>query len=336
MNRHAINSQSVREPMKPSTDARDEPLIRLERIDYTRNGKTILHDVGFSMRAGEIVTLIGPNGAGKSTLVKIALGLLAPSAGAVARRRGLRVGYVPQTIALDPTLPLTLHRFLRLERGHSRVAIERVLTQIDIAALRDAPLQSLSGGEMRRALLARALLRDPDLLILDEPSAGMDIHGQTALYRLIQTIRAQRRCGILLVSHDLYMVMAATDRVLCLNRHLCCSGQPADVRRHPEFIALFGARAAAELGVYHHRHDHAHGISGEIESAGTEVTGAATDAAIDAPTDAPIYAPINAPIDSPIDAPTNAPINTPTDTPTNTPIDDAPTDDASANQPRHG
>ena len=261
------------------------PLINLERINFKRNGKTILQDVDLSVGGGEIVTLIGPNGAGKSTLVKIALRLLAPDDGVVTQRPGLSVGYVPQQIEFDPTLPLTVRRFLNLQRRYARTAIDHALAQAGADDVRDAPLQGLSGGEVRRVLLARALLRDPGLLIMDEPSAGMDINGQGELYRLIQTLRERLRCGILLVSHDLYMVMAATDRVFCLNRHLCCSGQPEDVRRHPQFLALFGERVASELAIYHHHHDHKHDLHGEVEPAasGDDVALADTADAADAP-----------------------------------------------------
>ena len=261
------------------------PLINLERINFKRNGKTILQDIDLSVGGGEIVTLIGPNGAGKSTLVKIALRLLAPDDGVVTQRPGLSVGYVPQQIEFDPTLPLTVRRFLNLQRRYARAAIDHALAQAGADDVRDAPLQGLSGGEVRRVLLARALLRDPGLLIMDEPSAGMDINGQGELYRLIQTLRERLRCGILLVSHDLYMVMAATDRVFCLNRHLCCSGQPEDVRRHPQFLALFGERVASELTIYHHHHDHKHGLHGEVEPAasGDDVAPADTADAADSP-----------------------------------------------------
>ena len=253
-----------------------EALLRLSGIAFRRNGKTILEGVALSVCAGEIVTLIGPNGAGKSTLVKIALNLMRADGGAARRRPGLRVGYVPQKIDFDPTLPLTVRRFLHLAQTHSP---DRPTPKQDLAGalaqagaseptLGDAPLHSISGGEMRRVLLARALLRDPNLLILDEPAAGMDINGQAELYRLVQRIRDRRRCGILLVSHDLYMVMAATDRVFCLNRHLCCSGRPEAVRRHPQFRALFGEQAASELAVYHHHHDHKHDLHGDIQTHG--------------------------------------------------------------------
>ena len=265
--------------MNATRAAHESPLLRLSGINLQRGGKILLQDVHLSVCAGEIVTLIGPNGAGKSMLVKIALNLLQPDRGTVERRHGLSIGYVPQKIEFDQTLPLTVRRFLKLQSRHPQASAEHALTQaLDQAGvsdlgdlgglneLRDAPLQSLSGGEMRRVLLARALLREPDLLIMDEPAAGMDIHGQTELYRLVQNIRERRQCGILLVSHDLFMVMAATDRVFCLNRHLCCSGQPEDVRQHPQFLALFGDRVAQELAVYHHRHDHEHDLHGDIEA----------------------------------------------------------------------
>jgi len=266
------------------------PLLRLDGVSFRRNGRLILDRASLSVGGGEIVTLIGPNGAGKSTLVKIALNLLTADAGVVERASGLSVGYVPQRTAFDPTLPLNVRRFLNLHPGGrgsvDAAAASRALTQAGAADLHDAPLQTLSGGEMRRVLLARALLRDPDLLILDEPGAGMDINGQVELYRLFQAIRARRRCAILLVSHDLYMVMAATDRVFCLNRHLCCSGQPEDVRRHPQFIALFGAHAAAELAVYQHHHNHEHGLHGDIRPVDAGVADSAGDVADARNTDA--------------------------------------------------
>jgi len=255
----------------PATDATAPaatPLLRMRGVTFRRGARVILERASLTVGGGEIVTLIGPNGAGKSTLVRIALGLLAADSGTVARAPDLRIGYVPQHAAFDPTLPLNVRRFLDLSPRPGDVdAAARALTQAGAAELFDAPMQSLSGGEMRRVLLARALLREPNFLILDEPGAGMDVGGQAELYRLFQAIRARRRCAILLVSHDLHMVMAATDRVFCLNRHLCCSGQPEDVRRHPEFVALFGARAAAELAVYQHHHDHSHDLHGDVQPA---------------------------------------------------------------------
>ena len=255
--------------MRMKNEGEDAPLLNLSRVSYRRNGREILQDISLSVRAGEIVTLIGPNGAGKTTLASIALGLRRPDSGAVERRRGLRLGYVPQKIAIDRALPLTVRRFLQLEPPHANLTPAHALAQAGAPEeLLNAPMQSISGGETRRVLLARALLREPDLLILDEPSAGMDLSGQAELYRLIRNIREHKRahmdgggrCGVLLISHDLHMVMAATDRVFCLNRHMCCSGRPESVRRHPQFLRLFGAHEG--LAVYQHHHDHEHDLHG--------------------------------------------------------------------------
>ena len=241
-------------------------LLRLRGVHFVRNDRCILQDISLSVQPGEIATLIGPNGAGKSTLVQIALGLLRPTRGEVVRRAE-SVGYVPQAAAFEPTLPICVSRFLRLERGARRAQcdIDAMLDQTGVGGLADASLHSLSGGEMRRVLLARALLRNPQLLVMDEPSAGLDINGQGEFYRLIESIRAARNCGVLLVSHDLYMVMAATNKVYCLNRHLCCSGQPDAVRRHPEFLALFGTQAARELAVYRHHQDRHNNVHDDVQ-----------------------------------------------------------------------
>lgn len=244
--------------MKPTHATQQTTLLSIADVNFSRNGKTILQDINMSVCTGEIVTLIGPNGAGKSTLIRIALGLVKADSGMVEQCNNLSIGYVPQNIKFEKTLPLTVSRFLQLDR-RSHKSFTALLEQSgmpELQALRDTPLQSLSGGEIQRVLFARALSHNPNLLVLDEPGSGMDIPGQSKLYRLIQTIRDQHNCGILLVSHDLYMVMAATDRVFCLNRHLCCSGQPEDVRRHPEFAALFGTPASTEFALYHHQHEH--------------------------------------------------------------------------------
>ncbi|MHA1537983.1 MAG: ATP-binding cassette domain-containing protein, partial [Alphaproteobacteria bacterium] len=219
--------------------------------------------VDIAVSPGEIVTLIGPNGAGKTTLIRVLLGILKPSGGVVHRRPGLKIGYVPQRVSPDPVLPLTVERFLTLgaRAGGGRVA--RALDETGIGRLRKRPLDVLSGGELRRAVLARALMREPDLLILDEPVQGVDFGGQIALYELITSLRTRRGCGVLLVSHDLHLVMAATDRVVCINRHLCCAGHPEAVTRHPEYLELFGSRAG-DLAVYTHDHDHEHDLSGRV------------------------------------------------------------------------
>ena len=245
-----------------------EILIEAESLSVTRRGKKILSNAGVRVRAGEIVTLIGPNGAGKTTVVRIVLGLMKPDRGEVFRRPGLVVGYMPQRLHIDPTLPLTVGRFLALgaKRGRPRTLdrTNRVLEEVGAGSIIDTPLEAVSGGEFQRVLLARALLRDPDLLVLDEPSQGIDVTGQADLFGLISRIRDQRGCGVLMVSHDLHLVMAQTDEVICLNHHVCCAGHPETVANDPSYIELFGKQVADSLAVYHHHHDHAHDADGRM------------------------------------------------------------------------
>ena len=191
------------------------------------------------------------------------LGLLKPVAGRVWQQPGLVIGYVPQRIQMDPILPLTVRRFLTIGTGRRR-DIAPVLAAVGGRHLAQALMHELSGGELQRVMLARALVRDPGLLILDEPAQGVDFSGQLELYELIERIRTERGCGVLLVSHDLHVVMGATDRVFCLNRHICCSGEPEAVSQHPEYLSLFGPHAAAGLAIYTHQHDHAHDLAGEV------------------------------------------------------------------------
>jgi zinc transport system ATP-binding protein len=231
-------------------------------------GKPILTGVDVAVKQRQIVTLIGPNGAGKTTLIRALLGLITIDAGAVGRRTELRLGYLPQRFAIDPVLPLSVARLMTLTRRSPRQAVAGALAETGVAHLIDAPVQTLSGGELQRVLLARALSVDPDLLVLDEPVQGVDYAGEAALYTLISHIRDRRGCGILMVSHDLHVVMAATDTVVCLNRHVCCSGTPESVGLHPEYRRLFGRRAAEAVAIYRHQHDHGHALSGEVVGAG--------------------------------------------------------------------
>lgn len=237
-----------------------DSLIAGHDISLHRHGETLLDHVSLSVDRGRIVTLIGPNGSGKTTLARILLGLLEPDRGTVWRRPGLRIGYVPQRLALDPTLPLTAKRFLALGTDIGGKARDTALREVGIERLGSNPVQSLSGGEFQRLLLARALARGPDLLVLDEPAQGVDVGGQAALYELIRRQRDRHGCGVLLISHDLHVVMAATDEVVCLNRHVCCSGQPENVSKDQAFLELFGADAARALAVYAHDHDHVHDV----------------------------------------------------------------------------
>lgn len=235
------------------------PLIQLDGIEKSYRGNKVLSAVDLKVMPGQIITLIGPNGAGKTTLVKIVLGLLKPDAGQVNTDPGLRIGYMPQKLQLDPTLPITLDRFLALadpDRDRCRTALK----EVGIERPCGQPLQSLSGGEMQRALLARAILRKPNLLVLDEPVQGVDVVGQESLYRLIGQLRDRLDCAVLMVSHDLHLVMSATDEVICLNQHICCHGHPDQVSNNPAFIELFGNKTAP----YTHHHNHRHDLHGDV------------------------------------------------------------------------
>jgi zinc transport system ATP-binding protein len=241
---------------------RSNSLISARGLHIRRGERDLLSGVDLDVGPGEIVTLIGPNGAGKTTLVKVLLGIEKPDGGSVTRRANIVVGYVPQRFDIDVTIPITVETFLGLGGRPSRQAITDVLGEVGALRTQHQQLSKLSGGETQRVLMARALLRRPDLLILDEPTRGVDFTGEAELYELIGRLRDRRGLGILLVSHDLHVVMAASDRVLCLNGHICCSGKPEDVSQHPEYARIFGAPAGSALGVYHHHHDHAHDLKG--------------------------------------------------------------------------
>ncbi len=241
----------------------EKTLLALSCVSVRFGGDAVLDDVSLAVEEGEIATVIGPNGAGKTTLLRVALGLQKPNAGAVSRRGGLRLGYMPQRLIIDDTLPLTVGRFLALAGNIS--GQDSTVEELGIGVLLRHPLQQISGGEMQRVLLARALLRRPHLLVLDEPAQSLDVGGQAEFYTLIGEIRDRLGCGVLMVSHDLHLVMAAADRVVCLNHHVCCRGKPQDVQRDPAYLALFpGHRPMPGLAVYEHAHDHAHTAAGEI------------------------------------------------------------------------
>ena len=239
-------------------------LIAARGLSFARSGRQILHNIDLDLHSGEIVTLIGPNGAGKTTLVRMMLDLEQPDSGVVRRREGLVIGYAPQRFDVDPAIPLTVSRFLTLGKTASRENIADVLREVGTSGLEARQLANLSGGELQRVVLARALLRNPDLLVLDEPVRGVDFAGEAELYKLIGTIREQRNVGVLLVSHDLHVVMAQSDRVICLHGHICCSGKPQKVAQHPEYARLFGPQALGAIGVYQHSHDHDHDLSGAM------------------------------------------------------------------------
>ncbi|MEX2131163.1 MAG: zinc ABC transporter ATP-binding protein ZnuC [Pseudohongiellaceae bacterium] len=240
------------------------PLIKAENISLQINGRQILNNIGIEVRRGQIVTLIGPNGAGKTTLVRVLLGLLKPDSGSVVRQANLRVGYMPQRLHIDSTLPITVRRFLELAPAGDSRPFEALLKTLRIAHLANTQLRSVSGGELQRVLLARALMRNPDLLILDEPAQGVDIAGQAELYQLISHINDSFSCGILMISHDLHLVMSTTNEVVCLNHHICCHGKPEQVSNDPAYLELFGKKTVESLAIYTHRHNHSHGIDGQI------------------------------------------------------------------------
>ena len=235
-----------------------DTLVALDGAGLSISNKWLVREVSMSVSAGEIVTLIGPNGSGKSTTAKMALGIMTPSEGSVYRRENARVSYVPQRLSIDWTMPLSVNRFISLTRSLQKKEIKRVLSMTETEHLYDAEVRTLSGGEFQRVLLARAVAQSPQFLVLDEPVQGVDFNGEIALYKLIEKIRNELNCGIVLISHDLHVVMSSTDRVICLNGHVCCSGTPAVVATEPEFRALFGDRAANELAFYKHHHDHEH------------------------------------------------------------------------------
>jgi zinc transport system ATP-binding protein len=253
--------------LKPS-----EPLVSVEGAGVERAGRWLVRGVGLAVRPGEIVTLIGPNGSGKSTTARMVLGIIRPDEGTVKRRQRLTVGYVPQKISIDRTLPLSVDRFMRLTARLSDDETDRALTATTVAHLRHAELRNLSGGEFQRVMLARAMARKPELLVLDEPVQGVDFSGEIALYELIARMRDETGCGILMISHDLHLVMAATDHVICLNGHVCCEGTPSAVASSEEYRRLFGRKAAATLAVYEHQHDHTHLPDGRVRHVDGTVT----------------------------------------------------------------
>jgi len=250
----------------------NSPLLGLSGAGVNREDRWLIRNVDLTVRPGEIVTLIGPNGSGKSTTIKLGIGILQPDAGKVIRAPGLKIGYVPQKLNIDQTLPLTVRRLMNLSSCHDVGDIAAALEAVGIPDLADAQLQTLSGGEFQRALLARAIIGKPDLLVLDEPVQGVDFSGELALYELMVKMRNATGCGILLVSHDLHVVMAQTDTVICLNGHVCCTGSPEVVAANPEYVQLFGRRAADALAVYRHHHDHTHLPDGRVQHADGSIT----------------------------------------------------------------
>lgn len=232
-------------------------LISAKGLSVRYGGLSVLLDVDFTIEAGEIVTIVGPNGSGKSTLIRALLGALKIE-GSVTRAVGLRIGYVPQKLSIDATMPMAVARFLSLPVRQSEADMWRVLAMVGASGLDARQMSALSGGQFQRVLLARALLGKPDILILDEPTQGLDQPGVASFYQLIEEVRRDMGCAVLLVSHDLHVVMSASDRVICLNGHVCCEGTPDVVSEAPEYRAMFGVGTGGALALYRHEHDHHH------------------------------------------------------------------------------
>ena len=251
-----------------STPKENGILFEGKGIAHQFGTRAILQHIDITLRANEIITIIGPNGSGKTTLVRIILGLLKPEEGSLYKKEGICVGYMPQKLQIDPVLPLTVERFLALSNKKKKPKtpdIKALAEEMGVLHILREQLYDISGGELQRVMLARALLLKPGFLVMDEPVQGLDVQGQAEFYTLIETIRSTRNCGILMVSHDLHMVMATTDHVVCINHHICCEGSPEDVSKNPEYLALFGQKHADTMAVYTHSHDHEHGTDGEVK-----------------------------------------------------------------------
>ncbi|MEP1768124.1 MAG: metal ABC transporter ATP-binding protein [Sulfitobacter sp.] len=233
-------------------------LVRVEGLSVSYGARTVLSRVSLAVDPGEIVTIVGPNGSGKTSLLRAIIGAVKPDQGQVTLGEGVTIGYVPQKLHIDETLPITVSRFLKLPGGVTHEQIAQALTQAGVPDLSKSQLTQLSGGQFQRVLLARALIGSPDLLLLDEATQGLDQRGSASFYKQIEQVRQQTGCAVLMISHELHVVMSASDRVICLNGHVCCEGTPAVVASAPEYRALFGTGTGGALALYRHEHDHGH------------------------------------------------------------------------------
>ena len=233
-------------------------LIQVEDLSVRYGARTALSRVSLRVEPSEIVTIVGPNGSGKTSLLRAIIGAIKPFQGRVVQASSLKIGYVPQKLHIDETLPITVSRFLKLPGGVTAADIDYALTQAGVPELTRAQLSQLSGGQFQRVLLARALIAKPDLLLLDEATQGLDQRGSASFYQRIETVRQDTGCAVLMISHELHVVMSASDRVICLNGHVCCEGTPAVVASAPEYRELFGTGTGGALALYRHEHDHSH------------------------------------------------------------------------------
>lgn len=236
-------------------------LLKAENLTIAYGAHVALRNVSMSVNSNEIVTIVGPNGSGKTSLLRALIGAIVPTKGQIKKKDGLAIGYVPQKLHIDPTLPITVKRFMQLPNHKSTFDCEVALDQAGVPNVLKQQMSSLSGGQFQRVLLARALMGKPDVLLLDEATQGMDQPGSAAFYRQIEDVRSKTGCGILMISHELHVVMSASDRVVCLNGHICCQGAPASVASAPEYRALFGTGTGGALALYQHDHDHTHEVA---------------------------------------------------------------------------
>ncbi len=233
-------------------------LISVKNLHIAYGANTVLRNVALHLEPGEIVTIVGPNGSGKTSLLRAIIGATPPVTGTIDLKPGLRIGYVPQRLHIDPTLPITVERFMRLTGGVTKSACQSALDAAGVPDLRTRQMSQLSGGQFQRVMLARALINQPEVLLLDEATQGLDQPGSAAFYRQIEQVRHDTGCAVLMISHELHVVMSASDRVVCLNGHVCCEGAPAVVASAPEYRALFGTGTGGALALYRHDHDHDH------------------------------------------------------------------------------
>ena len=233
-------------------------LISLNSVTLGYDGKIVLRDIDLTVKRGEIITIVGPNGSGKTSMMRALIGALVPTTGSIVRSRALRLGYVPQKLNIDHSFPITLRRFLSVPKRINPEQVTEAASLVGMCDFLDQQIATLSGGQFQRALLARAIIDAPDLLLLDEPTQGLDQNGSARFYQLIADLKEKLDCAIVLVSHDLHVVMSASDRVICLNGHICCEGTPSVVSSAPEYRALFGSGTQGALAIYQHQHDHVH------------------------------------------------------------------------------